>query len=450
MRETLSGHKDEATAPLCYYSTPNIMSSSEATDVPEFGAGDETNDALAESYFNRHAGSSRFSKHKNMASKSLRLRPNKAHGILALMNDHKALAGNDDALVDSRKIAPSDEQYILTGSLIMRPEAYLRNIKWKEEVKHIKQQQRLLRNRSLREVALLRRTLVSLKTTDSKDRVMVDGGMYAVCEQGYRLQLLKGNTRLPTHLQWNNAGYYKKANGDLLKMGAKSPGPDLCRFFTRLGMCSRGARCRFRHDLSKIALCREDISGGCRKNECTMSHEWNQFNAPLCRFFLEDRCNNLGCLFMHLIPLHATDPGTEVAICRPFALDGYCLRGANCPFLHLFNCPDYEETASCPRKEKCKLSHKLTRWMEQGVHTVITSNTVSPSELFVRGKPQGLANVHHGSVQVKSEHGVREETGSNMEHDIGFQNGYGFTAQKVRIRVDDSDEGIFVKQEESY
>lgn len=160
--------------------------------------------------------------------------------------------------------------------------------------------------------------------------------------------------------------------------------------------------CTYIHDMNRVALCRQYVSGKCEK-ECIFSHERNEFNTPICWFHLEGNCQNKSCRYLHHIPPYGQNKEYSVWTCRPFSVGGWCSRGKSCPFLHLYNCPDFEEVGQCPRGKACTLTHTITKRLQELMATpqdtsgvvvardsdskkLINSYTVEPALLFVRPK----------------------------------------------------------------
>lgn len=256
--------------------------------------------------------------------------------------------------------------------------------------------------------------------TDSCDRVSIEGESFAVTGRGDTLVPLSGpKPEIDAAVQWAGWTYTVAASGVLKRVVSESKSHSFpvqreqCRYFSRNGMlnicsrenlltsgvCAKGSRCPFVHDMSRIKLCRHYLAGKCL-GSCIMCHQANEFNTPLCQYFLEGKCLNAACRYLHRPPPQARLQGVSVWTCRPFAVGGWCDRGDLCPFLHLYKCPDFEESAVCPRGKKCTLMHPVTRRIQEmmatpsevnGVlvadqepgTTVVSSYTVDPSVLFV-------------------------------------------------------------------
>lgn len=150
------------------------------------------------------------------------------------------------------------------------------------------------------------------------------------------------------------------------------------------------------------------MSNSCHNKNCLLSHIPSQYNTPLCRYFLENKCVNPKCIYEHTFPENFNEPNVEIWVCRPFSIGGSCPRGRKCPFMHLFICPDFQENGTCPRGKACTLAHSATlstqRLMlstelqqtdaevliesdsEEASPHVINSYTVDPSLLFERSR----------------------------------------------------------------
>lgn len=126
-----------------------------------------------------------------------------------------------------------------------------------------------------------------------------------------------------------------------------------------VGMCQKGSYCEYQHDRERIKVCVPNLNNRCYNRHCLLSHTSTEFNTPVCRYFLQNKCSKSTCKYMHSLP-EDYDKDTEVWVCRPFAIGGWCGRGKKCPFLHLFECPDFEEEGTCPRKQACNLAHTVT------------------------------------------------------------------------------------------
>lgn len=121
------------------------------------------------------------------------------------------------------------------------------------------------------------------------------------------------------------------------------------------GTCPFGPKCHFAHDPQKVAICKPFLrTGSCPNGEyCDLSHSLTSHRVPACLHFQKDACNNESCRYPHV----RTTPGA--AVCRPFAILGYCDNGTSCDKRHVFECPDYANTGTCPKLAKCPLTHVL-------------------------------------------------------------------------------------------
>ncbi|KAI5868685.1 hypothetical protein GGS23DRAFT_592441 [Durotheca rogersii] len=120
----------------------------------------------------------------------------------------------------------------------------------------------------------------------------------------------------------------------------------------RSGSCPKGPRCRYLHDVSKTAICRDYlVKGACLRGEdCDLSHDVTKERTPLCLHFAKGNCHNPSCSYVHA-EHSPTDP-----VCRSFGIYGYCERGAQCADRHVFECPDFSNTGVCKLKG-CKRPH---------------------------------------------------------------------------------------------
>lgn len=66
---------------------------------------------------------------------------------------------------------------------------------------------------------------------------------------------------------------------------------------------------------------------------------------------MKGNCSNPSCRYAH-VRVAPTAP-----VCRPFAVYGYCEKGASCQDKHVHECPDFSNTGVCTTKG-CKLPHK--------------------------------------------------------------------------------------------
>ncbi|CAD1810587.1 Zinc finger C-x8-C-x5-C-x3-H type (and similar) family protein [Candida parapsilosis] len=202
------------------------------------------------------------------------------------------------------------------------------------------------------------------------DRVLINGEKYSVVANGYILSPLIYYKNAGDTITWNgqlyevtNSGYYTSQHGSRVNDRVN------CHYFTSLGFCEKGSNCPYVHNKKKIRICPYYLNGYCADSNCLLSHTPNCHNTPLCYFNLENRCTKSQCRYSHLVPEHYGDKKYEISICRPFSVGHWCPRGRNCPFLHVWNCPDYEEELACPRGDYCSLNHLFTLSMQDGITT---------------------------------------------------------------------------------
>ncbi|CAI5756034.1 unnamed protein product [Candida verbasci] len=241
--------------------------------------------------------------------------------------------------------------------------------------------------------------------TDNCDRIKINGDKYAITKNGKSLvpvRMFQLNN--PNECIWNGSKYIRGKNGGFKKVGGRKKKKLI------IGMCQKGSNCKYIHDKSKIKICSYYLQGNCSNRNCLLSHFSNDNNTPLCRYYLENKCSNQQCRFSHYKPKHYDDSNYEIWTCRPFVIGGFCLRGKKCPFLHVLNCPEFEEDNYCNKGRECKLNHQYTlrtqdlissrtnKYIREETETlvegeeeqnnkpekvIISSYTVDPSTLFV-------------------------------------------------------------------
>ncbi|CZR54173.1 related to YTH1 Protein of the 3` processing complex [Phialocephala subalpina] len=126
-----------------------------------------------------------------------------------------------------------------------------------------------------------------------------------------------------------------------------------CQTFSTTGSCHKGPSCRFIHDPSKVAVCKEFLhKGSCPSGDaCDLSHELTPQRTPACLHFTKGNCSNPNCRYVHV----RVSP--TALVCRDFGTYGYCEKGTDCTERHVNECPDFSNTGTCPTKG-CKLLHR--------------------------------------------------------------------------------------------
>ncbi|KAK9453010.1 hypothetical protein V1511DRAFT_110831 [Dipodascopsis uninucleata] len=212
-----------------------------------------------------------------------------------------------------------------------------------------------------------REAIRARKVAANMDEVEIDGVKYAVKQGGNKLIRMTENNMGSS--EDSNPGTKKAVIGGVTFLRSKTGNfwrkgvvqkslkrqrsiQEPCRYFTMTGKCSKGLSCPYQHDPERVALCPRYLHGKCDNESCDLSHNASAHNAPLCVHFLRGNCSNRQCKYTHMRP----PPGAKV--CRDFALLGYCEKGLDCKQRHVWECPDFDETGTCPRGEKkCKLTH---------------------------------------------------------------------------------------------
>ncbi|KAI5948851.1 hypothetical protein KGF57_005249 [Candida theae] len=170
------------------------------------------------------------------------------------------------------------------------------------------------------------------------------------------------------------------------------------------------------------------------------------------------KCTNTQCKYSHLLPEHYGDSKYEIGICRPFSVGGWCPRGKNCPFLHVWNCPDYDEEVACPRGDSCSLNHVFTLRMQDRIST--KSNTYVRQETLVQEEEDeeeestvATSKVHINSFTVEPSVLLATNTVGNYQHFIDqapFQSEGVVPAPSTQflIEVSSDEEQLFDSEEE--
>ena len=120
-----------------------------------------------------------------------------------------------------------------------------------------------------------------------------------------------------------------------------------------VGSCSKGPQCRYLHNPSTVAVCKDFLQRGeCLHGaSCDLSHELTPERTPTCLHYVRDNCTKPNCKFTH------ADTSPAAPVCHSFGVYGYCEAGSSCPNRHVFECPDFSNTGVCKTKG-CKLPHK--------------------------------------------------------------------------------------------
>ncbi|KXJ92306.1 hypothetical protein Micbo1qcDRAFT_195205 [Microdochium bolleyi] len=217
-------------------------------------------------------------------------------------------------------------------------------------------------------------------STASRYEIEVEGIRFLVSRGGDKLVKAPGDINPPsatpktTHI--GGVKFYRTRNGNLVRHGVirakqcvlrsvdvymltfpRMAGGvkkvnEQCKTFSWNGSCPKGANCRYLHDASKVAICRNWLlKGECPNGDnCDLFHELTEERTPLCLHFAKGKCNKPDCSFVHAEHA-ASDP-----VCRAFGFCGYCANGARCPDRHVFECPDFSNDGVCKIKG-CKRRH---------------------------------------------------------------------------------------------
>ncbi|KAI1197557.1 hypothetical protein F5X97DRAFT_301924 [Nemania serpens] len=195
--------------------------------------------------------------------------------------------------------------------------------------------------------------------------VDVEGVRFHVTQQGSKLVKapddLNPPTATPKVAVLFGVKFHRTKNGNLVRHGIvqaqrRAGGikkvKENCKTFSWTGICPKGPSCRYIHDTSKVAICRNWlVKGDCpRGDNCDLSHDVVEERTPLCMHFANGNCNNPSCSYVHA-EHSPSDP-----VCRMFGIYGYCENGARCQARHVFECPDFSNNGICKLKG-CKRPH---------------------------------------------------------------------------------------------
>ncbi|CAK7271298.1 hypothetical protein SEPCBS119000_004532 [Sporothrix epigloea] len=147
--------------------------------------------------------------------------------------------------------------------------------------------------------------------------------------------------------------FYRSKNGNMYRHGVVRAQQRYVSRGPTISSCSKGPNCRFVHDATKTAICKEFLlKGAClNRGYCDLSHELTPERTPFCVHYAKGNCTNPQCSYTH------SQVSSGAPVCRPFGLYGYCERGAHCNERHVFECPDFSNTGVCKIKG-CKLPHR--------------------------------------------------------------------------------------------
>ncbi|GIY26103.1 zinc finger CCCH domain-containing protein 3 [Caerostris extrusa] len=134
-----------------------------------------------------------------------------------------------------------------------------------------------------------------------------------------------------------------------VKKKASSKTNTYCMFYNRFGRCSKGIKCPYIHDPSKIAVCTRFLRGTCKKENCPFSHEICPGKMAICSFFLSGVCARTDCPYRH----EKLSP--NATLCKAF-VQGYCPLGKQCKQAHILVCPQFVQ-GCCEKGDACAFPH---------------------------------------------------------------------------------------------
>ncbi|TDZ27118.1 Zinc finger CCCH domain-containing protein [Colletotrichum spinosum] len=195
--------------------------------------------------------------------------------------------------------------------------------------------------------------------------VEIEGIRYRVAHNGSKLIKISGDLHpanaTPKVAFVGGVKFHRSKTGNLYRAGVlkahrqngikKVDMP--CSMFSLTGSCAKGPACRYKHDASRVAVCRELLhKGSCVNGEsCDLSHDLTPQRTPTCVHFIKGNCSNPNCQYAH------SSISPSALVCRSFGLYGYCDKGDECEERHVFECPDFSNTGKC-KNRSCKLLHR--------------------------------------------------------------------------------------------
>ncbi|CAK3891021.1 Zinc finger CCCH domain-containing [Lecanosticta acicola] len=200
----------------------------------------------------------------------------------------------------------------------------------------------------------------------SQHRVLeLEGIKFKVAHDGSKLfrvdDPMTAHQETPKKARITGVDFVRTKHGNLLKLNPAKDGKrpvkrkPQCENFTKYGTCSFGPACKFDHDPTKVAICKEWLRNGwCKPGaNCDMSHDSSYHRVSACTHFLRGNCTNRACRYPHV------NVSPSAPVCRPFATLGYCAKGEQCENRHVCECPDYANRGVCAAREKgkCQLPH---------------------------------------------------------------------------------------------
>ncbi|CAK7214488.1 hypothetical protein SCUCBS95973_002163 [Sporothrix curviconia] len=203
-------------------------------------------------------------------------------------------------------------------------------------------------------------------------QIIVEGIPFVVAKNGSKLVKLPSDTHsassTPKTAIVGGVKFYRSKNGNLYRHGVVRAQQ---RYVPR-GHANR-PNCRFIHDATKVAACKEFLlKGDCpNSGDCDLSHDLTPERTPFCVHYAKGNCTNPQCPYTH------SQVSSGAPVCRPFGLYGYCDRGADCTARHVFECPDFSNTGVCKIKG-CKLPHReRASFMRRANHNNSNSNNAN-------------------------------------------------------------------------
>ncbi|EPS38545.1 hypothetical protein H072_7689 [Dactylellina haptotyla CBS 200.50] len=200
------------------------------------------------------------------------------------------------------------------------------------------------------------------KVATYQHEIVINGARYKITVDGSKLVKVSDDAKKPTPKTAVVGGvtFYRDLGAENIRIFLQSLEAIPCSRHTIdaellgescKGKCVRGNTCPYVHDPDRVAICPKFLQNSCPDGDsCDLSHIPNPHRVPACVHFLRGNCSNENCKYSHI----RVNPSAP--ICRPFAKEGYCDKGAECLDKHIFECPDFDAKGVCNDKA-CKLPH---------------------------------------------------------------------------------------------
>ncbi|WBW72968.1 MTREC (exosome adaptor) complex zf-CCCH type zinc finger subunit Red5 [Schizosaccharomyces osmophilus] len=269
-------------------------------------------------------------------------RPLDSSAPYSIPSTHHDLKNNDDSTSDtSQYVSKKDRHMQLIRKNIFELDLQARQASLEA------QREKIQKERKSRIKNYLQNNLQS----GTKQLLTIDERSYlADVSSTNVLEYVDENPSPPKHFYWNNKAYLQTKK-NLFKEVGNSPSSVYCRYYNSSGYCANGSSCMFVHDPSRRMICPKFLNEKCTKGEkCSLSHDLDTKRIPACYYFLQGKCNNVNCRYVHV---HYSE---TAPICFEFAKYSYCELGTSCKEKHVLQCSEFAMNGSCANPQ-CRLYH---------------------------------------------------------------------------------------------